>query len=477
MIFVSPSRGLVLGLAVLAVACGGESDDPTQQPDGWSDELAMAAPRDLDPDPHVLEIDLVARVADVPIRSGAPTRLYTYDGTLPGPMLRAREGDRIVVHFRNELPEPTSIHWHGIRIENAMDGAPPHTQLAIEPGASFDYDFVVPDAGTYWYHPHVRSAAQVGAGLFGALIVDPREDDPREAALGDELVVVLSDVSLDVDNQLQPDDAGGDLGTLFGREGTVILANGKYLASVRARPGLRQRWRFINAARARYFQLGFDGLPLTRIGGDAGFLARPVTVPQVLVVPGGRADVVVTPQGPAPRVVPLQWTPFDRGFGSTEFRFPEDVFRVSMRGAPGTISRVPDMSRPVELLSAEGATPVDVELTQGKRPDGSLELGINGVPFEASVPFDASVGETQLWTVTTRMQWSHPFHLHGFFFQEVDEAGVSRGEWSDTADVRHTDGKLRFLVRYDNRPGMWMFHCHLLDHGDAGMMGMIDLRR
>lgn len=453
-------------------------EEVERQPAGWDDELRMPLAPDLDPDPHVLEVELVAEEADLQLRPGPRTHLFTYNGQLPGPMLRLRQGDRLLVHFRNELSEPTSIHWHGIRLDNPMDGAPPHTQEPVMPGDTFDYDFVVPDAGTYWYHPHVRSAAQVGFGMYGALIVDPPSGPESVELLGDELVVVLSDISLDDDNRLVSPDSGGELGTLFGREGDPVLANGKYRAWVRATRGLRQRWRMINASRSRYFQLDLGGLPFTQIGGDAGMLATPVETAAPVVVPGGRADLVVEPEGVGNDGTPLQWVPFDRGFGSTELRTPVTVFTVGLSEtvASEPIPLIP-VAASVELLSAEGATPVDIELTQQMAPDGSLTLGINGVPFDESTPIAASVGETQLWTVTNRMQFSHPFHLHGFFFQPLDENGVSLGEWRDTVDVPHDDGELRFLVRYDNRPGMWMFHCHILDHADAGMMGMVDLRQ
>ena len=212
-------------------------------------------------------------------------------------------------------------------------------------------------------------------------------------------------------------------------------------------------------------------------GGDAGPLADHLTTKSPVVVPGGRADLVVVPTGVAHQSVPLLWVPFDRGFGSTEFRSPVNVFRLALsetearEAMPLTAPRAT-----VEPLSPEGATPVEIDLTQQKNADGALTLGINGVPFDEAPPISASVGETQLWTVRTKMQFSHPFHLHGFFFQPLGPDGMPTGEWRDTMDVPHTDGELRFLVRYDNRPGMWMFHCHILDHADAGMMGMVDLR-
>ncbi len=119
--------------------------------------------------------------------------MWTYNGLVPGPMIRARVGDRVVVHFTNNLAEETTIHWHGLRVPAAMDGMPGHSQAPIQPGGTFDYDFVVPDASTFWYHPHMNAAVQEGNGLYGAFIVD----DPAEPTdLGDEVVMVLSDIDL-----------------------------------------------------------------------------------------------------------------------------------------------------------------------------------------------------------------------------------------------------------------------------------------
>jgi FtsP/CotA-like multicopper oxidase with cupredoxin domain len=262
-------------VAAIALSCGvagcsGEPGEaPAGQPAGFLDELTLRTPTDLNPDPHVLEINLEARVGDVTILPGTTTPAWTYDGAIPGPLLRAKVGDRLVVHFRNSLPEATTVHWHGLRIAANMDGVPGHGQEPIPPGGSFDYSFTLPDAGTYWYHPHFDSAAQVANGLYGPIVVD----DPDEpAGLGDEAVLMLSDIGLEADGSLVPNDSGGDLGTLFGREGNVILVNGRYQPRIHARSGLRQRWRVINASQSRYFQLA---LPARRLHASGVTAALP----------------------------------------------------------------------------------------------------------------------------------------------------------------------------------------------------------
>ena len=141
---------------------------------------------------------------------------WTYNGGIPGPLIRANVGDRLVVHFRNNLPQPTTVHWHGIRLGIEMDGVPEISQPEVQPGSSFTYDFTLPDAGLYWYHPHVMSAMQVGFGLYGAILVTDPSEDPIAA---DELVLVLSDIAVEDSGALQPPDNAGVARLVFGLEG------------------------------------------------------------------------------------------------------------------------------------------------------------------------------------------------------------------------------------------------------------------
>ncbi|HXU02368.1 MAG TPA: multicopper oxidase family protein [Polyangia bacterium] len=465
------ASGFVITVAaplIFAVACGTDPLDkpqPSGQPAGWLDDIALTPVVDVSPDPGVVEINLDARPASMSYVPGGPTPMWTYGGTVPGPLIRARVGDRVIAHFTNNITEDTTVHWHGIRVPAAMDGMPGQSQPPVPPGGSFDYDFVVPDASTFWYHPHVNSAAQEGNGMYGAFIVD----DPNEpAGLGDEVVMVLSDVAVNDDGSLQPPDSAGDFGALFGREGNVLLVNGKVRPTLKARPGLRQRWRFINAAKTRYFQIALDGHTFTRIGGDGGLLTAPLDVAQPEIAPGERMDLLVVPEGKAGDELVVRWIAFDRGYGSTFNRPDIDLFAVRLEGTHVDTPPLPALGRSITPLPTDGASPVDLSLTaQYTTP---LILGINGVPYDQSQPLMAYVGDTQVWTITNTIQFAHPFHLHGFFFQVISPVGPL--EWKDTVNVP-VNGTVKFVVRYDDRPGMWMFHFHILDHAEAGMMGSL----
>jgi FtsP/CotA-like multicopper oxidase with cupredoxin domain len=470
-------RAALASIAVLAVGCGdggGFGSAPqaardVEQPEGWDAELAMHAAEDLNPDPGVVEIELEARITDIELVPGAPTPVWTYNGALPGPMIRAKVGDRIIVRFKNSLPEATSIHWHGLRLPNDMDGVPGLTQDPVEPGGEFVYEFEARDAGTFWYHPHINSAAQVGWGLYGSLVVEDPEDPD---VFGDDLVLVLSDMGVDADGQHLPEDTGGEFGNLFGREGNLLLVNGKVLPRLKVRAGKPQRWRVINAARARYYTLRLPGHTFVKLGGDNGLAARSEELSRVVLVPGERADLVFTPSDEPGTVSMLRWIPTERGFGSLYNRPRENMFEIeTVAATPVTPEPVPELLREIEPIDISNAEEITLDLTiatETRMHTKEVVMGINDVPYWDSEPLLARIGDTQIWNVTNDTAFAHPFHLHGYFFQVLDDSRIP--EWKDTVDVP-ANSNLRIAVHFDERPGVWMFHCHILDHADAGMMG------
>jgi FtsP/CotA-like multicopper oxidase with cupredoxin domain len=439
-------------------------------PKGWADGLELLQPPDINPDPKVVEIDLVAKIADVSI-DGKTVRAWTYNGSLPGPLIKARVGDRLVVHFKNELEQPTTVHWHGVRVPIEMDGVPEISQPDVKKGESFTYDFVLRDAGLYWYHPHVMSAAQVGFGLYGALLV---EDPTDTVGVGDQLTLVLSDIGFDAKGRLDPADSGGSAGMVFGREGDYVLANGRRRPVLHARPGAPQRWRIVNAAKSRFFFLDLDGQPFTVIGADGGIQEKTETTEILLVTPGERVDVIVYPKGKAGTPLPLRAMLYNRGYGSVEYRAVEEVLTIEFtKEAPVNAPPV-KVERTMPLPSADGATRVNVVLTLPPMKNNTSEFQVNGTPFWKAEPFRSKLGEKQLWIVKNESDWDHPFHLHGFFFHVLDDRDqpVRPLALKDTVNVP-MKSTVRLLVTFDERPGQWMFHCHILDHADGGLMGTV----
>ena len=465
---------VMISLAGLSVAMScapsGTNVETPGQPSGWDDDIRIPAATDINPDPDIVELNMEARVAPLQLVPGGMTDLWTYDGTVPGPLIRARVGDRVIVHFTNNLAEETTIHWHGLRVPAAMDGMPGHSQPPIQPGGSFDYDFVVPDAAHVLVPP--ARATRPCRWETASTARSSSTIRPSPTGLGDEVVMVLSDIDLDDDGALQPADGGGDLGTLFGREGNVLLVNGKVRPTLKARPGLRaalalrQRRQDAATSRSRSTATRF-----TRIGGDGGLLTAPVEVSQ----PGRRARRA---HGSARRARRRAGRGAGRQVDRLRSRLRQHVqppARGSVRRAPGRIAASRRRPLPVDPARRSRRCRPHGRDADRARADVSerrrSQLGINGVPFKDAEPLDGR----------RRRDAGLDDHEHDRVRAPVPPArlllpgaGRRRGplEWKDTVNVP-VDGTVSFVVRYDDRPGMWMFHCHILDHAEAGMMGSL----
>ena len=218
------------------------------------------------------------------------------------------------------------MHWHGVRVPIEMDGVPEISQPEVKKGESFTYDFVVRDAGLYWYHPHVMSAAQVGFGLYGALLVEDPDDG---VGVADQVTLVLSDIGFDAKGELEPADSGGSAGMVFGREGEYVLVNGRQAPGAARASGAPQRWRIVNAAQepvllSRSRRPAVHGDRRRRRPAGAAD-ARPTSL---LVTPGERVDVIVAPKGKAGTPLPLRAMLYNRGYGSVEYRSVEEVLTI-----------------------------------------------------------------------------------------------------------------------------------------------------
>jgi FtsP/CotA-like multicopper oxidase with cupredoxin domain len=425
---------------------------------------------DRDPSPNVVAVELTAAAEDVEILPRQASRLAAYSSRLPGPLIRAKRGDRLKIHFENRLTAETTVHFHGIRVPNAMDGVPDMTQPPVRSGGTFDYEFDLEDAGLYWYHSHCDTVLQMGSGLYGAILVD----EPNEPAeLGDETVLVLSDVSLDAAGNPLPVSSGAAVVT--GSEGNVVLVNGRVYPTLDVGYGRRQRFRILNAARARYFRLGIAGHRFLKIGADGGMIEAPVSVDHPVLAPGERMDLVLEPLGDEASSVDLVALPISRGLPLPE---SAEVSLMKLRVVASELppsAPLPTISRAIAAFDTTAAEEVPLALTMNETGDGSWTMGIqDATGSEAMV--HARVGSTQVLSVENVSPYAHPFHLHGFFFQPLDEAGnaIHPIELRDTIDVPPV-GRVKFAVSYDDRPGMWMFHCHILDHAETGMMGMLHL--
>jgi FtsP/CotA-like multicopper oxidase with cupredoxin domain len=453
----------------LLFGCGG----PTREvPHGW-DDIALVPAIDLDDSPETIEVELVAAPTRWEFAPGQVIDGYAYNDSVPGPVIHARAGDTLVIHFRNDLPEPTTIHWHGLRVPAEMDGGP-HSQPPIAPGGTFEYRFTVPDEGTYWYHPHISEASQMERGLYGAIIVHPRTNE-SEPTVDTEAVLLLDDITLDEHGALAPFGSFDEIHS--GREGPIQLVNGRLTPTIRARAHERQRWRIINTSSARMYRLTFGGLPLTILGTDAGRASAPSTVTELFLVPGDRVDVLIDLEAEPASELVLTNERYSRGHGSGVL-MAMPVATISLTEDPPLPKLDPfTWSREIEVLSDEGATVRQIVLDERvNAASETVTFTINGEAFPDVTSIESQVGALEVWDLINESTMDHPFHLHGFFFQVLSRNGVpvQNPTWEDTIDLRESE-QMRIAFRIDDRPGMWMFHCHILEHVEHGMMGMLNV--
>ncbi len=454
---------LLFALALFC-SCAEESTSPAPVPVHNRDiELARAV--DEDPAEGVFELTLRASTAERQFADGPATTVWAYNGTVPGPLIEARVGDRLVVHFQNALDEETTIHWHGVRLPATMDGTLA-MQSPVLPGGSFEYEFVLKDAGLFWFHPHVRGDLQVQRGLYGTILV--RADD--EPAADRELVAVLDDIRLLPNGGI--DEYPDDEGLAIGREGDTILFNGLVDPAIRARPGETLRLRLVNTANGRFFHLKLAGHRWRVIGTDGGLVPRPFDVDTLLMSPGERYDVLVTLAGAAGEEIALTSEPYERGHG-TGMNPAVQVARIRLEGESVEGAALPETG-PATALLPESAPVESIVLDEGTM-NGELVFTINGETFPDVPTIVVPNGEHRVLEVRNDAEMDHPFHLHGFFFQVLAVDGVpvpAADRFNKDTIIVPQQSSLTLVARFDE-PGMWMYHCHILEHAELGMMGEV----
>ncbi|KAA9008852.1 multicopper oxidase family protein [Histidinibacterium aquaticum] len=430
---------------------------------------------------------LTARPASVQLApAGYPeTAIWGYDGLLPGPAVRACQGERISRRLVNELPVPTSVHWHGIRIDNGMDGVAGLTQDAVPPGGSFDYDFAVPDAGTYWYHAHANSMEQVARGLAGALIVE----EPAPPDVDWDEVLLLDDWLLDPETgSFAEPMAHPMMMSHAGRTGNLLGTNGRPDLSIPARRHERLRLRLINTANARIFVLRLEGLEGWQVALDGMPLEAPEPVTTELVLaPAQRIDLLVDITADSGETAALLRLDDDDAWR------PQVTLPVSgresrtRRGIPDPLPPNPSTDQP----DLTGARRLDMVMEGGAmsgmrsaRYQGE-ELGFRALAAQgqywalagqaglAETPFARlSRGEPLRLNIDNRTVFPHAMHLHGMHFRTVAPDGT-QGPLRDT--VLSLPGEPMEIAFTADNPGKWLFHCHMLGHAASGMTTWIDV--
>jgi FtsP/CotA-like multicopper oxidase with cupredoxin domain len=465
-------------MLLVLLACTAPSEDTVPAADDTA--AGRAAPErcgytpavDLDPDPDVVEVDLSA--APFPWDPGTGVALVdgiAYEDQVPGPVIEVERGQMLKVNFTNGLDYDTTIHWHGLRVPVAMDGAPTMDDMVM-PGDAFTYAIPMVDAGYYWYHPHMVTEQDLERGLYGRIIAR-HPDEPRVDC---DLPVVLDDILLE-DDQIAPKDTPH--GQLMGRLGNLLLANGRSDRRVRVKSGEPNLLRLVNASNARFWDLTIPGATVELVATDGGWLPEAIPMDRVPLAPGERVILAVT---------------FD---GAPGEEFTMMNARVHLHAEDASMSEYDPMGEgenPVMsfVLDATPGTPRTLTLPQDDAPnlddpgatahtwvlDEQMEDGIvtiDGFRYPDVPLVTAPGGVLTAFDIQNDSEMHHPFHIHGNRFEvlSVDGVAPAYAGWKDTFDVPPY-ATVRIASALDN-PGTWMYHCHILEHAELGMAGFMEV--
>ncbi len=486
--------------------------------------LPAATPGAITPLENGDTFDLTATLVRRTIR-GHAFAMYGFNGQVPGPLIRVPRGAAITVRFHNRIDLPSSVHWHGVRLDNPNDGAVGVTQRPVPPGGDFVYSVRFPDAGVYWYHPHVREDVEQAMGLFGNLLVDAPDPNWYSPA-NREQALVLGDLLMQGDTLIPYGGEAPDF-ALMGRVGNVLLVNGEPDYTLRAHQGEVVRFYLTNTASSRTFNLSFGGAPIKLLASDVSRFEREARVPSVVLAPAERYIVEVRFDRPGRYALVNRVQAINHYRG--EFQAAVDTLgMVAVDSAPAT----PDLGAAFDSLRANAAVTSDVERFRryfDSPPDKRLTLTVrtSGLPlatvqfmtidtaYYAPVEWVDGMPDMNWLSTSKQVRWilrdeatgnengaidwhakqgsvvklrlfndphsfhpmQHPIHLHGQRMLVLARDGVRMSNlvWKDTALIP-VGSTVDLLIDASN-PGAWMLHCHIAEHLGAGMMTVLHVDR
>ena len=420
---------------------------------------------------NIFKADVIAAPTEMEFVAGKKTTVWAYNDSLPGSLIEVNEGDSVEITFINKLPQPSTIHWHGLPIPPEQDGNPMDPVL---PGQSHTYRFTLPEgsAGTYWYHPHPHeyTAEQVYRGLAAPFIVRAKNDPLKNIP---ERNLMISDLKLTSEGDIAGNDA---MDWMNGREGQYVLVNGQFQPVIDLQG--TERWRIWNASSARYLNLSLSGHKFTLVGTDGGLLEKPVRdLQQILLSPAERVEIIVDTFGQR-GASNLQIEPYNRGkMGHVATEKTTKIATVNMLA--GSSIRVPDFLRKIDDPGVAKSIKkiIFTEVMSMANGQHSMQFLINGKSFDmARVDFISRIHEVELWEISNQSDMDHPFHVHGTQFQVVEternnvRTVAPYRAWKDTVNVRAGE-TVRIKIRQDFS-GLRMLHCHILEHEVQGMMAI-----
>ena len=433
---------------------------------------------------NIVEIDLQASIEKINVL-GTEQNLFTYNGQVPGPTIKAKVGDTVKVNFKNNLPQETTIHWHGLRVENSMDGVPGVTQDPIKPGEDFVYEFVVKDAGTFWYHPHVRSSEQVEKGLYGTIIVEDPEHDSK-----DDLILVLDDWLINNNGILNKNFNTRHDVMHDGRWGNVITINSKLNPSISLAPNESKIIRIVNTSNGRTYNLDFLDLDVTVMAADGLKVQIPFKYTNFFLSPGNRIDLLITTPQDFKETVQIKDV-----FSKEQANILKFIVDENKNIENKNIAKTTDETNVEETIKLtkeqilstyklgvvpnwEDAHKLPIDKTYKLNSSGhmmNLKWQINGKSFPSYDKDTFNKGEFYKIKFSNASSRLHPMHLHGQFFKVISRNGrpVNENYFRDTILVLPNENIELGIIPLDS--GIWANHCHILEHAEAGMMTFFEV--
>ncbi len=463
-------RHAVIVLVIATITACGSNAAPSSPADRALAEFAGSYPAIAKPTGVVRTFDLVAAPTQLPLIDGKSLQVWAYNGQVPGPTLRVRIGETVRVRFKNHLPQETTIHWHGVRLPNAMDGVPYITQDPVKPGETFVYEFTPKDAGTFWFHPHVRASEQVERGLYGVLVVE----DAKPPPYSQDLLWVLDDWLLDSSGQIVTQfNTRHDL-AMDGRWGNAITINALTDTVLKVRPGERIRLRLLNSANGRVFIPDFGELDAKIIAVDGLYLRAPIPARGFELAPGNRLDIDLSFERSTSGPLEI----WDRFYAQR----PNKLATVQV---DGDLVDTPAFASPaaahVPAWTDALAAPISHDFRLNAQQGGPFGIAwtIDGTAMDMEAHHAMTPAATLERGRFARLHFTnesariHPIHMHGMFFRLLARDGVPVDEpfFRDTVLI-HPREEVDIGV-VPTEAGTWMMHCHILEHAEAGMMTTI----
>ncbi|MGK7888033.1 MAG: multicopper oxidase family protein, partial [Leptolyngbyaceae cyanobacterium] len=430
----------------------------------------------------LLDLALRSQKQQVAIGNRTAT-LLAYNGQVPGPILEARPGETVRIRFTNQLEQPTNLHFHGLHIPPT--GNADNVFLSVPTGETQVYEFEIPSqhpGGLFWYHPHQHGlvAAQVFGGLAGALVIRGQVDEIPEVQAADEAILVLQDFDIDDGGQLREP---LPVFRRWGRQGNLMTVNGTVRPTLTVPQSGLLRLRLLNASPSRIYQLRLDNHPWYLMGLDGGTLPEPVELETDLILaPGERADLLV-PGTREPDTYTLLSRPYDRGIAEMMASMGHQQDGIDT--APYAIAHLQYGDSAVDVPLPQTLIPAIALPEPTQRREFVLDHGIdsgsafliNGQGFNHHrIDTKVQLGTVEEWTIINKAGMDHPFHVHTNPFQVINQNSqpFPFQVWKDVVNIKAYES-VDLRMAFTDFPGKSVYHCHILDHEDQGMMGILEI--